>query len=37
MPFDMTLIAGNQFVSGGGAGFGGGAGTFGTFEFDTDF
>jgi hypothetical protein len=37
MPLDMTLIAGHQFVSGGGSGFGGGAGTFGTLEFDTNF
>ena len=37
VPLDVTLIAGHQFVSGGGSGFGGGAGTFGTLEFDTDF
>ncbi len=37
MPLDVTLIAGHQFVSGGGSGFGGGAGTFGTLELDTNF
>ncbi len=33
----LTLVAGHQFVSSGGSGFGGGAGTFGTLEIDTDF
>jgi hypothetical protein len=37
MPLDVTLVAGHQFVSGGGSGFGGGAGTFGTLEFATNF
>jgi hypothetical protein len=37
VPLDVTLIAGHQFVSGGGSGFGGGAGTFGTLQLDTDF
>ena len=37
VPLELTLIAGHQFVSSGGAGFGGGAGTFGTLEIDTDF
>lgn len=37
MPLDVTLISGHQFVSGGGSGFGGGAGTFGTLELDTNF
>jgi Cellulose biosynthesis protein BcsS len=37
VPLDLTLIAGHQFVSGGGSGFGGGAGTFGTLELDTNF
>jgi cellulose biosynthesis protein BcsS len=37
IPLQLTLIAGHQFVSSGGTGFGGGAGTFGTLEIDTDF
>jgi hypothetical protein len=37
MPLELTLVAGHQFVSNGGSGFGGGAGTFGTLEIDTDF
>ncbi len=37
VPLEFTLVAGHQFVSSGGAGFGGGAGTFGTLEIDTDF
>jgi hypothetical protein len=37
VPLEVTLIAGHQFVSGGGSGFGGGAGTFGTLELDTNF
>ena len=37
VPLELTLVAGHQFVSSGGAGFGGGAGTFGTLEIDTDF
>jgi hypothetical protein len=35
--FDATLTAGHQFISGGGAGPGGGAGTFATIEVSTDF
>ncbi len=37
VPLALTLVAGHQFVSNGGSGFGGGAGTFGTLEIDTDF
>ena len=37
VPLEFTLVAGHQFVSSGGSGFGGGAGTFGTLEIDTDF
>jgi len=37
VPLELTLIAGHQFVSSGGTGFGGDAGTFGTLEIDTDF
>ncbi len=35
--FDATLAAGHQFISGGGSGPGGGAGTYGTLEITTDF
>ena len=35
--FDATLAAGHQFISGGGAGPGGGAGTYGTLEVTTSF
>ncbi|MEO8421623.1 MAG: cellulose biosynthesis protein BcsS [Hyphomicrobium sp.] len=37
VPLSVTVIAGHQFVSGGGGGFGGGAGTFGTLQLDTNF
>ena len=38
MPLELTLVAGRQFVSGGGdAGFGGDAGTYGTIELDANF
>ncbi len=35
--FDATLAAGHQFISGGGSGPGGGAGTYGTLEITTNF
>lgn len=35
--FDATLAAGHQFISGGGSGPGGGAGTYGTLEIITNF
>lgn len=38
MPLELTLAGGHQFVSGSDdTGFGGGAGTYGTIEIDTDF
>ncbi len=38
VPVEMSVGAGHQFVGGdGSAGFGGGAGTYGTLEFDTNF
>jgi hypothetical protein len=42
MPLEVTLVAGHQFISGSGngggvTGFGGGPGTYGTIELDTNF
>jgi hypothetical protein len=38
VPAELTLVSGHQFVSGDGtAGVGGGAGTYGTIELDTNF